>query len=136
MTYFHGRENVFPGGAEELSCKAEGEMMFAFHQEQKYSHHTTGYVEKAIRNLPMEDLCVTDYTDVPHRKPFIRGLVADWHARSVPLAIEMVMLRKGVNKEETKRTTDAYWKKVIEMARSGTIFQMTMTPVSRRKVTV
>ena len=137
ITYFHGRESVYPGGAEGLSCKAEGEMMFAFHHEQKYSHHMTGDVENALRSLPMEDPHVTDYTDVPHRKPSTRKLVADWHARSVPLVIKMAMLRKGVSKEETKKTTDAYREKVIEMARNGTVFQMTMmTLVSRKKVNV
>jgi len=134
FTYRNGRESIYPGGTGDLSCETEGEMMFAFHGEQKYSYDTTGDVEKALQSLPMEDVGVTDHTGASHRRSEIRSLVADWHARVIPLFMEMMLLRKGESKEQAMMTADGYRKKVIEMAKRGTIFEVPMTTlVARRK---
>lgn len=108
--------------------------MFIFHGEQRYSYDTTGDVKKALQSLPMEDVHVTDHTGASHRRPEIRGMVAEWHSRVIPLFMEMMSLRKGQDKEQAAMTPDAYRKKVIEMGKRGTIFEVPITTlVARRK---
>lgn len=132
-TYHHGPQSLYPDGPEGLSSKAEGEMLFAFQAEQKWSPHLAGDVEEALKDLPMEDVRVTDHTDAPHRRPEIRELLTEWHACTVPAKLGMALLRKGTSKEETKRITEAYREKAMKMGKSGVVFQMTITTLIARK---
>jgi hypothetical protein len=118
-TYRHGSESLYPDGPDGLSSLAEGKTIFAFQAEQNWAMHILGHVEDTLQSLPMEVVQVTDFSDAPFHRPEI---------------LELMMLRKGVDKEEIKRTTDAYRVKAQEMTKRGQIFQMTIcTLVARRK---
>jgi hypothetical protein len=133
-TYRHGSESLFPDGPDGLSSLAEGKTIFAFQAEQNWAVHILGHVEDTLQSLPMEVVQVTDFSDAPFHRPEIRGLLATWHSLSVPMILELMMLRKGMDKEEIKRTMDAYRVKAQEMTKRGQIFQMTIcTLVARRK---
>lgn len=132
-TYTNGWQIIYPSGEGELSLEREGEMMYKFHGEQKFSYDTTGDVAKALESLPMENVKVTDHTGASHQRPEIRGLVAEWHSRVIPLFMEMMSIRQGQSKEEAAVTADNYRKKVIEMGKRGAIFEVPITTLVARK---
>lgn len=112
-------------------------MMYKFHGESGFSYDTTGNVAEALQSLPMENVQVTDHTGASHKRPEIRGLVAEWHSRVIPLFMEMMSIRQGQSKEEAAKTADDYRKKAIEMGKRGTIFEVPITTlVARKKIDI
>jgi hypothetical protein len=114
---------------------AEGKEIFAFQIAQGWAEHIIGDIENALQSLPMEVKSVTDFSDAPYHKPEIRGVLATWHSLTVPMILERMMTRKGVDTEEIRRTTEAYREKALEMARRGQIFAMTICTLVARKTT-
>jgi hypothetical protein len=132
-TYTNGWDNIYPSGEGELSLAKEGEMMYKFHGEQGFSYDTTGNVADALQDLPMDKVKVTDHTGASRKKPEIRGLVAEWHSRVIPLFMEMMSIRQGQSKEEATVTANNYREKVIEMGKRGTIFEVPITTLVAQK---
>jgi hypothetical protein len=132
-TYRHGSESLFPDRPDELSSLEVGRQIFAFQFEQGWAVHILGLVQHYLKNLPVDDVCFTDFADAPFHNPAIRPLLTIWHSLTVPIILEMMMLRKGVGEEDIKRTTEAYREKALEMGRRGQIFQMTICTLTARK---
>lgn len=125
---------MYPDGPEGLSSLAEGRLIFTFMFEQNWAVHLPGLVEHYLRRLATtDDVCVTDFTDAPFRRPEIRDLLTDWHALTVPTILHMMMRRKGVAPDEIASTIVEYRAKALEMGRRGQVFQMPICTLTARK---
>jgi hypothetical protein len=112
----------------------EGKAMYKFHGEQGFSHDTTGTVAQTLKDLPgLEKVQVTDHTGAARRRPEIREMVAEWHARVIPLFMEMMAMRQGQSEEQAKIMADEYRKKVIEMGKRGTVFEVPLNTLVAKK---
>lgn len=133
-TYLNGWESIYPSGPDGLSLQAEGKAMYEFHGEQGFSYDTTGVVANTLDTIPgLEKSQVTDHTGAARRKPEIREMVAEWHARVIPLFMEMMAVRQGQSKEQAKTTALEYQKKVIEMGKRGTVFEVPLNTLVVKK---
>ncbi|CAD6439607.1 9abfd9f2-14c5-4750-8050-f80144710643 [Sclerotinia trifoliorum] len=135
ISYKTGRMITYPDDYGDLSLKPQVDMMLKYWNDQGLSLDITGDVEKALQDLPVEEVHVTDHSDACFRRPEINDVVVEWQSRAESLIMEMLSSRNGLSKEQAKMVAYAYRKKILEKAKQGVIFRVTMaTLVARRNI--
>lgn len=111
-------------------------MVAVYFAEQRYPDDITGSVAKALDGLPMEEAYIHDYSKEQERRPEIRDEIAAWHADTMTTLVQMVMVHRGISKEEITKTTDGYKVKAAQLHKLGFVFPMYLsTLVARKKPT-
>ncbi|TEY80584.1 hypothetical protein BOTCAL_0037g00400 [Botryotinia calthae] len=133
VSYRNGLQLTHSDDESDPSWKVEVDKMFKIWGDQGFSHDVAEDAEKALQNLPVEDVHVTDHTFAPIQIPEINNLVIEWLSRAKSLIIEMLSSRNGSSEEEAKMAANVYRNKAIEMGKRGAIWRTPMATVVARK---
>ncbi|KAM0144124.1 hypothetical protein ACHAO1_000403 [Botrytis cinerea] len=133
ISYRNGLQITQSDDESDPSWKAEIDKMFKNWGDQGFSYDVAEDVEKALQDLPVEDVHVTNHTFAPIERPEINSLVIEWQWRSKSLVIEMLSSRNGLSKEEAKMAASVYRNKAIEMGKRGTMWRSPIATLVARK---